>query len=318
MSFRFRKSVKIAPGVRINFSKSGVSTSIGKRGAMVNISKRGTRVTTGLPGTGLSYSKLYKSQQRPAIEASEGGYGGYSKLEWIVSLIMLAVILLVFSYLAEGPRRLILGSGSIISFLGAVLLAKSGSKNKTELTPLVDIVPDQHISTSTWQERAAAVGALVDPTSKNKQAAYKQKTTTSGDLLVSGGLQAMVDGVPTYHLSNQKDNLDVMAKCAVAEIENYWNQTEGARLCAAPFFFERAAILYRKAKQHTDEVRICEAWVGIVDDYSQQDANKYAQVHLGAKSQAILKRMPKALDLRAKAECDTAKGKEIKDKRSKL
>ena len=56
MGFRFRRSVKIAPGIRLNFSKSGVSTSLGGRGATVNLSKRGTRHTVGLPGTGVSYS----------------------------------------------------------------------------------------------------------------------------------------------------------------------------------------------------------------------------------------------------------------------
>ena len=56
MAFRFRKSIRIAKGVRLNLSRSGVSTSLGGRGLTVNVSKRGTRVTTGIPGTGLSMS----------------------------------------------------------------------------------------------------------------------------------------------------------------------------------------------------------------------------------------------------------------------
>jgi len=56
MGFRFRKRIKIAPGVHINLSKSGVSTTLGKPGASINIGKKGTRGTVGLPGTGLSYS----------------------------------------------------------------------------------------------------------------------------------------------------------------------------------------------------------------------------------------------------------------------
>ncbi len=54
---RFRKSFKIAPGVRINVSKSGLSTTLGGRGASVNIGKRGTRATVGIPGTGISFSQ---------------------------------------------------------------------------------------------------------------------------------------------------------------------------------------------------------------------------------------------------------------------
>ena len=57
MGFRFRKTIKLFPGVKLNFSKSGVSTSIGGPGATINISKRGTRGTVGIPGTGVSYSE---------------------------------------------------------------------------------------------------------------------------------------------------------------------------------------------------------------------------------------------------------------------
>jgi hypothetical protein len=56
MGFRFRKSFKILPGVKINLSKSGISTSLGGKGATVNLGKRGVRSTVGLPGTGISYT----------------------------------------------------------------------------------------------------------------------------------------------------------------------------------------------------------------------------------------------------------------------
>lgn len=56
MGFRFRRSVRIMPGVRLNFSTRGVSTSLGGRGATLNLSRRGTRATVGIPGTGLSYT----------------------------------------------------------------------------------------------------------------------------------------------------------------------------------------------------------------------------------------------------------------------
>lgn len=56
MGIYFRKSIKIAPGLRLNVSKGGTSVSIGPRGAKLNIGKRGTYVTTGIPGTGI-YSR---------------------------------------------------------------------------------------------------------------------------------------------------------------------------------------------------------------------------------------------------------------------
>ena len=59
MGFRFRKSIKILPGVKINLSKKGISSvSVGRPGATVNISTDGkTRATVGVPGTGISYQK---------------------------------------------------------------------------------------------------------------------------------------------------------------------------------------------------------------------------------------------------------------------
>ncbi len=56
MGFKMRKSVKIAPGIKLNFGKRGISTTLGKRGASMNIGKRGTRVNFGIKGTGISYS----------------------------------------------------------------------------------------------------------------------------------------------------------------------------------------------------------------------------------------------------------------------
>ena len=56
MGFRFRKRIRIAPGLSINISKSGVSTSIGGKGSTINVGKKGIKMTNSLPGTGLSHS----------------------------------------------------------------------------------------------------------------------------------------------------------------------------------------------------------------------------------------------------------------------
>lgn len=56
MAWNYRKRVKIAPGIHLNFSKNGVSTSIGPKGAKVTFGKNGTYMNTSIPGTGL-YSR---------------------------------------------------------------------------------------------------------------------------------------------------------------------------------------------------------------------------------------------------------------------
>lgn len=56
MGLRYRQSFTLFPGVRINVSKGGISTSIGVPGATLNVGRHGVRATVGAPGTGLSYS----------------------------------------------------------------------------------------------------------------------------------------------------------------------------------------------------------------------------------------------------------------------
>jgi hypothetical protein len=66
MGFHFRRSVKILPGIRLNFGTRGISTSIGVRGAHVTFGKTGVRTTVGLPGSGLSYSHLERPHSHVA------------------------------------------------------------------------------------------------------------------------------------------------------------------------------------------------------------------------------------------------------------
>jgi hypothetical protein len=67
MGFRFRRSFRVFPGLKVNLSKSGVSTSVGTRGAWFTIGPRGTRATVGIPGTGLSYTEVGHSSPRAAV-----------------------------------------------------------------------------------------------------------------------------------------------------------------------------------------------------------------------------------------------------------
>lgn len=58
MGMRFRKSVKLGKGTRMNISKSGVGFSIGGKGlTLTKKADGGTRATVSAPGTGISYVK---------------------------------------------------------------------------------------------------------------------------------------------------------------------------------------------------------------------------------------------------------------------
>ena len=65
MSIRFRRSMKLMPGVRLNFSKSTVGLSFGVPGARYTINSKGRRtVSAGLPGTGLYATETLSSGRR--------------------------------------------------------------------------------------------------------------------------------------------------------------------------------------------------------------------------------------------------------------
>jgi hypothetical protein len=96
MALRIRKSFKIAPGIRLNVSKTGLSTSVGGKGFTTNLSKKGARVTAGIPGTGISTSKLYKTQTprnvKVSVPASKPGFGSY----FVMALITIGVLWTIF------------------------------------------------------------------------------------------------------------------------------------------------------------------------------------------------------------------------------
>jgi hypothetical protein len=110
MGFRFRRSVKLFPGLRLNFGKRGISASIGVRGAHVTYGPTGTRTTVGLPGTGLSYTHLEKphhavpvptisdSATDPGVPQGSAGRG----VLWI-GLIVVVLVVAISKMTAHAP-----------------------------------------------------------------------------------------------------------------------------------------------------------------------------------------------------------------------
>lgn len=74
MGIRFRKSIKLFPGVRLNFGSRGMSVSAGVRGARVTVGRK-TTVSAGIPGTGLSASATVGRSRAGGRAASAEGPG---------------------------------------------------------------------------------------------------------------------------------------------------------------------------------------------------------------------------------------------------
>ena len=105
MATRFRRTVKLFPGVKLNIGKNGISTSIGVRGAHMTFGKSGVYIGTGIPGTGISQrTKLSGPIHENAfpvsdslIQTSEGtNQGKHYKLGVAFWLIFGTLILTLF------------------------------------------------------------------------------------------------------------------------------------------------------------------------------------------------------------------------------
>ena len=78
MGWRFRRRKTLFPGVRLNLSTHGVSTTFGIPGASVNVGPRGSYLNLGIPGTGLynrtrigSSGQLPQDLNRPHVPVME-------------------------------------------------------------------------------------------------------------------------------------------------------------------------------------------------------------------------------------------------------
>lgn len=78
MGLRFRKSIKILPGVKLNLGTKGASVSLGKRGMHYTMHTSGRKtVSVGLPGTGLSYVKTIDSGKKNTSSKTAKPLTGY-------------------------------------------------------------------------------------------------------------------------------------------------------------------------------------------------------------------------------------------------
>lgn len=89
MGFRFRRQLRLFPGLHLNLSRSGVSATIGVPGLRVTLGKR-PALNVGLPGTGISYRESLGSAPPAAPEAAPGQSVHFHWL-WVVLVLVVVV-----------------------------------------------------------------------------------------------------------------------------------------------------------------------------------------------------------------------------------
>lgn len=109
MGLRFRKSIKIAPGLKVNLNKNSISATVGTKGAHYTVNSNGKRTASvGIPGTGIYYTKSSSDQKSQTATNNDAGNsynylqsGGlepnnnrdnkkwYQKTGWIIAWLIL-------------------------------------------------------------------------------------------------------------------------------------------------------------------------------------------------------------------------------------
>ena len=95
MGWRYRRRLRIIPGVTLNVGRRGTSVSIGGRGAHVTYGRRGKRATIGLPGAGLSYTAYepyHRRSAQPEVARRPSWGTPVILIVAVIGLIILAVM----------------------------------------------------------------------------------------------------------------------------------------------------------------------------------------------------------------------------------
>lgn len=127
MGLRFRKSFKIAPGIKFNLGSKSAGVSIGgKHGGVSWNSRSGSRARASVPGTGLSYSRKLGGKKRRKKKSPVLGCLGYVIL---TALVLAGLSSINWSSVGRVALWVIMGLGLIAMLVGLIALLK-GPKQK--------------------------------------------------------------------------------------------------------------------------------------------------------------------------------------------
>ncbi len=103
MGWRFQKRIRLLPGITLNLSRKGVSTSIGTRGARVTLGHGKRRTTVGIPGSGISHTSVVSTSTTRRAGRSAGPAPQQQGVRWrkIFSIVLVCLLLAFVVLLKE-------------------------------------------------------------------------------------------------------------------------------------------------------------------------------------------------------------------------
>lgn len=138
MGVRYRKRVKVAPGVYLNLSKSGVSTTLkAGKGVSVSMGENGTYLNTGIPGTGL-YSRqkisgtTMKNKKRPVANPKHESNTGCWYSLWVL-LVFVMIGVFIIGLIITDSIMIGLGFTGVVVFIICAFISHAiGKKGRSK------------------------------------------------------------------------------------------------------------------------------------------------------------------------------------------
>lgn len=149
MGLRFRKSIKIAPGVKLNLGKKSIGMSVGGKRAGISInSKTGVHGRVSAPGTGISYTTKLGGNKKKNGNMANNYYTSpgnnykkdpnekwYTKTSWIIFFLIIFPpigLFLMWNYKKDSwskNRKIVLTTVFSIYFIIAVTVGGNNQQN---------------------------------------------------------------------------------------------------------------------------------------------------------------------------------------------
>lgn len=109
MGLRFRKSFKVAPGVKVNLNKKSTSVTFGGKGAHYTVNSKGKKTkSVGVPGSGLYYTKTSGGSSRKKSTSSSASSSKNSKKNGgcLFPVLIASIVLLLITLLMPSDNSL--------------------------------------------------------------------------------------------------------------------------------------------------------------------------------------------------------------------
>lgn len=206
MGLRFRKNIKILPGIKLNLGKKSAGVSVGTTGARYSVNSSGRKTSTvGIPGTGLSYSK------------SSGGKKSDKSSKSVL------------------PWRLIIAVGVLIFILiGGIAACTDSDDEPTTTTTAAETTTEAEPESKTSILEAVAAlsphettAEAAETTEKRTEAKTEKKTEKAAEKKTEKVTEKKPAAQKTYVLnkSTMKFHLPSCSSCSKIKAENKGSYT---------------------------------------------------------------------------------------------